>query len=293
MEPNLPSEEKEAIPRLRTLASDLGESMQGRKGVTIHDAIAEEGAREEAQAKLAEEPKKNLIMLIASAGLIVLGIASVFIFSFFNRVQPVAVQNSTAVRSLIFADTSKEIAVDGLDREKLVQAIKDEVSAAAVGEGKIENIYFTHVENGMKYVAGSRVLFSALGFQAPELLTDTLGNTFMFGIYGSKGNRPFLLLQTASYSDAFAGMQSWEARLYDDFYQIDAINPTGDNANLFTARFEDATLGNKNARVIRNGAGAIALFYVFINDQTIIIATDAATLAEVSERLTAQKVEQQ
>ncbi len=292
MEPNLPPEEKETIPRLRTLATDLGESMQGRKGVTIHDAIAEEGAREEAQAKLAEAPKKNLIMLAASAGLIVLGIASIFIFSLFNRVQPVAVQNTTAVRSLVFADTSKEISVDGQEKATLVQAIKKEVASATIGEGNIENIYFTHVENGMKYVAGTRTIFSTLGFQAPELLTDTLGNTFMLGIYGS-GNKPFLLLQTNAYSDAFAGMRTWEARLYDDFYQLANINPTGDNANLFTARFEDATLGNKDARVLRNGAGAITLFYAFINDQTFIIATDAGTLAEVSERLTAQKVEQQ
>jgi hypothetical protein len=282
---------KKNLEGLHTYAADFGASISGERGDIIRRAIAEEERKAQAARSQTLASKQNILLLAGSALSIIIGIGAIVFLAIGNR--PKAVEPVTAkVPSIIAADTSAEIPFTGISKEELsVQSAK--AIAADISAGSIKNIFFTETRNGMKYLTTAKTFLTLISKTIPTQLTDGLENTFMFGVYGAAGkNAPFLIFKTDAYNDAFAGMKEWEARLFDDTYRLFGISATGGNAALLQAKFADATLSNKDARVLRNASGAIVLLYAFHDEQTILITTDPAALDEVSARLTAQKVMQ-
>jgi flagellar basal body-associated protein FliL len=274
---------------LRTYATDFGKSISGERGDMIRRAIADEERKAQAAKAQTLASKQNILLLVGSVLSILIGIGAIIFLAIGNR--PKTIEPSAAkVPSIVFADASVEIPFTGLSKEQLVAqataAIEKKISSSS-----IENIFFTEIRSGMKYLTTAKTFLSLISKTVPTQLTDGLENTFMFGAYDNAGkNAPFLIFKTDAYNDAFAGMKEWEARLFDDTYQLFGIATTGENANLLQAKFTDATLMNKNARVLRNSAGTIVLLYAFPDEQTIVITTDPVALTEVSTRLTSQKV---
>lgn len=282
---------KKDIPKLHTYAGDFGQSIQGERGDIIRRAIKEEEQKEALKEANSKASKENMLMLAGTVLAFVIGIGAIAYFAISNRpktIEPV----DNRIQSIVFADTSKEIPLTGLSKEQFIAKARTEL-AADMPDGSVRYVFLTDTRDGMKYLAGAKTFLTLLASNAPELLTDGLGTTFMLGAYATNGeNEPFLIFTTNSYNDAFAGMRVWENRLFDDLYQIFAISTFGDNSQLFAATFEDTLIKNKAARVLRNSTAAVELLYAFPDDRTILITTSPATLEEITLRLTAQKVEQ-
>lgn len=288
--PPTPLPEKD-LPKLHTYAGDFGQSIQGERGDIIRRAIKEEEQNRAVAETSAVTSKQNMLMLVGSILAFIAGVGAIAYFAISNRpktIEPV----DNRIQSIVFADTSKEIPLTGLSKEQFIAKARTELSTD-MSDGSIRYVFLTDTRDGMKYLAGAKTFLTLLASNAPELLTDGLGTTFMLGAYAINGeNEPFIIFTTNSYNDAFAGMRGWERRLFDDVYQLFAIPTFGDNSQLFAATFEDTLIKNKAARILRDSTEEIEFLYAFPDDATIIITTSPAALEELTLRLTAQKVEQ-
>ncbi len=276
---------------LYSYADDLGHSVAGEKGATIGQAIAQEKMEEAKQESRTLASTKNKILFIGSIALIIAGILSIVIL--WPKNQTVIIPpKSQELAPLIFSDSNQEINITGLSKEKVIQAVQNEITSKQMLSDKIENISLIEAVGGQKYLAGTKTFLQAIQSQAPAGLIQTLDQKFMTGIHSSAGNQPFIIFKTNSYSDAKLGMADWEGRLFDDVYGLFNIDVSGTNISLFEKKFEDAVVENKDTRAIKDDSGKIILMYSFLNDQTIAITTSPATMAELYNRLVAQKVAQ-
>lgn len=277
---------------IHTMAEDLGAAAPKGEGMNMREIIEAEDKKEAERKETEREPKRNFYLLLASVACILVGIGVVIFFAMNDTPSSVPIEQPQAAGSLIFAETAHIIALAEKDATALREEIASEVIGADVSFRAIEDVRFTFGQSGATYRADSKRFLSALDARVSKSLIAALSSPYMFGIYRETGNKPFLIFTTANYPDAFAGMREWEARLFDDLHRPFNIPIGGDNANLFAAQFEDATIANVDVRALRTASGAIALFYGFVGDDTMVIATNEAAFSEVLARLSAQKVQQ-
>lgn len=277
---------------IHTMAEDLSAAAPSGEGMNMREIIEAEDKKETERKETEQEPKRNLYLLLASAACVLAGIGAVIYFAVHDTPASVPIEKPTAAGSLIFAEKIHSIELAEKDASAFKEEIAKEVVHADISPRAIQDVRFTFEQDGATYRADSKRFLLALDSRASAKLVTALSSLYMFGIYRETGNKPFLILTTANYADAFAGMREWEARLFDDLYRPFNIPIGGDNANLFAAQFEDATIANVDVRALRTASGSIALFYGFVGNDTIVVATNEAAFSEVLARLSAQKVQQ-
>ena len=112
-----------------------------------------------------------------------------------------------------------------------------------------------------------------------------LENNFLLGFHEVSGNKPFLILKTTSFNQAFAGMLAWEPYIRRDlapvFGTAAVASSTPDSADIF----RDRVIRNIDARALFNQDGTTALLYAFPNQEIIIITTNEATFNELLQRV--------
>ena len=148
----------------------------------------------------------------------------------------------------------------------------------------VENIYITENINGSETAAAAQRFFFFIDSRVPPSLLRSLGNNFALGFHTFNGNHPFLVLKTGFYENAFAGMLGWEQYMARDIFPIFGIKKKEGSA-IFLRPFEDKTVKNLDARVLKDDDGEILLFYVFKDKGTIIITDSENTLSELVKRL--------
>ena len=141
------------------------------------------------------------------------------------------------------------------------------------------------IENKIPKKITSQEFLNSINTQTPSGLLRNLKSDFMFGIHTYDGNQPFIILKVSDFKNGFAGMLAWERTLFDDMYQIFNISIQDENKNLFSRTFEDKVLENKDARVLYDSSGTPALFYLFLDETTILIAKDRDAVREVMTRI--------
>jgi len=143
----------------------------------------------------------------------------------------------------------------------------------------------------------------------PENLLRSIQPEFLLGVHVYDTNQPFLIFRVDSYQEAFAGMLAWEPALrntlsplfaYTPSPHINAtpavIPPTSTSTSSTTpqtppptpivqAHFIDRIVENHDARVLQNDFGDIYLLWTFLDRNTLVITTNAATLREIISRL--------
>lgn len=288
---SLPQEEvapqKKGFQAIRTYASDMASAIKDGQGSVVKIAMAEHKKRENELENASPESKKNLFFIIGALACLVLGIAG-FLYFFAQQI-PDSVQINQTVNStsLIFAESVRKMDVSSLSKEQLESALQQEIKTAQIRLDTVENVYMINGATGP--VLQTAQFFSQLKTSAPDALLRSLQPSFMFGIYNFDTTQPFLILKTTSRDIAFAGMLEWESKLFDDMYGIFNIDVSGDKKILFEKKFQDALIKNRDARVLKDDNGAIVLFYVFTDDNTIVITKDPKTLEEVTNRLNIKK----
>jgi len=124
---------------------------------------------------------------------------------------------------------------------------------------------------------------------APGSLVRNLKPVFMFGSLGGENISSFMIIQLASFENAFAGMLDWESTLASD---VGPIFPSAErlkNVTSLTA-FQDITDKNKDARVLYDPDGQEVLLYSFLNNDILIITDSIETLHTIISRLTAESL---
>ena len=133
---------------------------------------------------------------------------------------------------------------------------------------------------------------------APDELTRSLSDNFLFGLHVLNVPQPFLILKTGYYQNAFAGMIAWENDLENDlgpiFIPQESELYASTTAGLLQRRmkFEDLVVKNRDTRALRGANSKIIFLYSFPDKNTIVITTNADTLEKISASLLTGKLVQ-
>ncbi len=292
MEENIPK--KEPVKGLHTYSSDMAEALRKEDGSVIKIAIAEQKKREKDKENFTPTSKKNIIMLGVSVVLIIIAITVIIYFiSISGTPAPVPVTGQVS-GTLIYAENKKVIDTTDLSTDRLAGAIANEINNSSLGIDVIENISLQKnisINPPSATELTTREFFNDFGADAPDTLVRSLGEKFMIGVDSYNGNELFILFKTNSLSDTRAGMLTWENKMFDNIYSLFNIPLVGPNTNLFNTRWTDATIKNKDARAIRDSNGKIVLYYLFPNDNTVLITTGSGALDAVVARLNVNKTQ--
>lgn len=167
-------------------------------------------------------------------------------------------------------------------------------------------------------------LLALVPLDMPDQLVRTLEPEYLLGIHVYDANQALLILRVDSYQDGFSGMLSWEKTMQNDLAPlftytpaprirptapppppgipqvqggISSGTPTSTPATttpvtqtpskpLYTSppNFADRIVENHDARVLLNQDGDIVMLWTFLDRNTLLITTNAATLREVISR---------
>lgn len=292
---NKEAEAKNPIKNLRTYQGDVAEIIKNQNASVLTIAMAEKNKKEEIQKKeprkkIDPQIKKNLMLAIASVVLIFLGVSAIAGFYIIQKREPVVISENTQISSILPFEEKKVYETQLIEKNKLTEIVEMEKNAWSGNSGEILYIEFSR-PNLMQPLQPSD-FFEDLKTQAPSSLIRSFGNSMMFGLFKENSSYPFLLIEVSSFENAFDGMLRWEQNMYGDIglifsektISITKTEPgeNGEDSNgeaqivNFEAQindeFEDLTIKNKDARILKNDLGEIVLLYAFLDGKTILIA---------------------
>lgn len=286
--PVLPVAPKTAAPAriVRTFESDLARVMRDKKGSVIKIAMAEHKRRADEIEFKEKVPKKNIILLFftllsVAGGLAFLG------FVFINKKTNEISISETKIVPIIFSEKQKDSDITGFSKTKLINKMGELLADTSLRLDTIENVPLLETVGGGSVPISTERFFSLLGTRIPPVLLRSFDSKFMLGIHAFNGNKPFIILKTDFYENAFLGFLKWEKDIPEDLLPFLGIQITGENRYLLDADFEDTIIKNKDARMLKRQDGEPILIYVIPNKETIIITTAEDTLNEVLRRLNA------
>ncbi len=277
---------------IQTYASDMAKAVRENQGSVVKIAMAEAEKREHEYVEFSPKSTKNKIFIISAGALILVGIAIAVYVTIIKASKAVVVPTENGSISLVFSETNKEVPIGGLSRDQIIGSIRNEFINSPLKLGTVENIYFTKItdeKNETKVRINAPDFLSLINSQIPGTLSRTLEPDFMIGAYSWNGTSPFVILKVPNFQIGFSGMLAWEGKLFDDFYKLFNISTEGTNTMLFNKKFTDAVVKNKDSRVLYDDAGKIALMYLFLDDNTILITKDGGAIDEVNSRFLLQK----
>ncbi|MEI8061856.1 MAG: hypothetical protein WCG97_00975 [bacterium] len=205
--------------------------------------------------------------------------------------------------------------VDGKDPVSvinyLMRAKSEDVDLATVKEIILGSQNGTQGTSTVQKISTSE-WFGRLGTHASPQLIRSLGDDYIFGVYGDALKDTFLILNVKSYDSAFAGMLSWESYMNDDIGDLIArdtstlpVAPTlatstksKKSATTSLVRtditdqkvFTDRIIFNKDSRILYEPNGQSRMLYSFIDPKTLVIVSSEAGLREIISRLTTGKI---
>lgn len=323
--PGTPTVPPVALPNIiRTMKMDAAEAAKTQNETLVSMALAEEKKkatqRAEAAAKetsttskekLAPKPIGRVILVL---GILVVvtgaGFAIKFALPTLRTIKLPAVSLPTfgtpeatktpgvvpasktpLAPSIIPAQSEKRLAVNKETPEHLFSLVVTE-RIAGVTPGSIRNMYFaeetTTLEGikGTASVSANRLLILA-ETTAPAILTRSLENSFMAGLYGEEGAQatPFFVFKFSGYDTGLAGMLAWEkdiSRFFDTVFGTKFLaTPSA------PAKFRDMVVSGYDARVLE-GLPAGNIVYAFANPTTVVIAGSRSALEALLPLVPAQ-----
>lgn len=289
---------------VRTFKSDAENAVKMERLSSMSIAIAEQKKRLESGLAMdidAPSKTKKMVIIFASLFFLIAGIGAISFSYIQEKIYPKTEKLvfKSSVQNFIITDSSAEINLNKTGGNDVISLLTGAVRSAGIKLNSIQNIYITENEGlsdkgqETKKMIESKKFVALANFKMPNLLSRSLMPEFMFGLHYWNGNQPFLILKTDSYGNAFSGMLEWEKDMKKDFGALFSLNSrqssktASSTDDIFANErdFEDVFVKNKDARAIRGGNGEIFLIYDLHNKDTVIITTNTATLAEISDRL--------
>ncbi len=139
-------------------------------------------------------------------------------------------------------------------------------------------------EDGVQPAPASDIL-QKLAFQAPGSFTRSI-REIVFG--ASSRTAPFMVLHTATFDTAFAGMLAWEKTMSADLAPlfgepvVETFDPSARTATqVREAFFKDTIASNRNVRLLLDEKGDDRIIYTFVDQNTILITTTRESLEEL------------
>lgn len=277
---------REPLKSLRTYATDMAEAVKEGQGSVLKIAMAENKKRETEQENISPVSSKNRIFIIGGIIFLVLGLgAGGYLIWKAQNSESIEIDKGDVPAPIIFADKAEKIDIKGLSKERIKNRIGGEVRNMQATLDDVTYLYIANSENGTLTKTSANDFLRAIDSGAPAGFLRNLGSDFMTGIHTYDGNNLFIILKVSDFKNGFAGMLSWERTLFDDLYEMFDISIEGENSDLFNRTFEDKIIENRDARVLTGSDGNPVLFYLFLDETTVVIANDRDAVREILTRI--------
>jgi hypothetical protein len=287
--PELPKKEPPKAPKpigaepLHTYTDDFSTRIQSTKASTASILAAEQDA---ARPGFVVEKRGNLLFIIGGVLLLALGASGVYVaYLFMQKTAPVII--APIESAAIFVNEREEITGMG---KQLLQNIGSSAQKPLSENGV--RLLYTHTATSTK-----KDVFHALELGVPNILSRNIEEeNSMVGIVRVGGDQsPFFLLETASYTDTFAGMLSWEPRIAKDLAMLfpahQAIVSASSTATSSPLVFHDEVIANHDVRILRDSAKRSIVVYGYWDPFILIIARNEGAFSELINRIATSKKE--
>lgn len=274
-------ENKKQNKVVQTYAGDMAKVIETNEGGLIKKIIHEKQEQQKQTENLSPESRKNKTFMLISIVFVIIAIGSIA-FVVILRQQNSTVAVTPQFVPLIFTDKAKYLEIGGLNKEKIAQAVFNEVNATQVKAGGVEGLYMT--ENKSTPL-GLRRFLNLIGANLDQTKIPLVQDNFLMGVVKNNTNDLFFLLKMRSFYDIFPALQSWENKMFYDLHGFFGVEISADTNYLLTKSFEDGIIANKNARILYDKDGKIVLMYVFVDENSVIIANSETVANEVILRL--------
>ena len=240
--------------------------------------------------KETKKKKSNSTSLLTtiSFSLIFIGIvalsASYYVY-FSPSPQPALPQT---YRTFFFADKTETVDINDKTPEAVKRALITLREKSFYPKGTVVNVILvTQSQEALKPITLNE-LFEIFDVNFPEEYKDYLLDNFMFGWYNNGDvNLPFLVMKTASFDYAFAGLLRWENKIEDDFYPLFTTENISIKEKYGGIKFSDSTLYNVDVRVQKDSQGNVRLIYGFVKNDIVLITVGVTPFIEITKRLRA------
>lgn len=243
-----------------------------------------------------QTPKSNArFMLLASVALVILG-AGALIIAYMARQNQlnIAAQDRTQTltdNALVFVEHRTTLDItDRIDREILGDLTRmrnaSRATLGSITQINLQTRTFDPTANQTyTYSVSAPQALAALGLSLPESLMSRLGEEYLIGMHMADTNAPFIILTTTSYDYAFAALLDWEKSAERELAPWFTTPGSASSARTY----DDITVQNIDARVVRDTDKNLKLLYTFLDRNTVLIASSIHTLTEISQRYKARQ----
>lgn len=263
---------------------------------------------------------KKYAMILGGIVLIAAAASAIGYLALRPTTVPIATDPSSPFISV--DQTSAVLATPGMAARDLVQKLDEEKKKVSLSLGLIARhvpaFASSTIDGTVQVPMSGQQFMSAIAPNIPDSLLRTIEPVFLLGTHVYDGNQPFLILRVDAYQEAFSGMLAWEIYLKNNLAPLFTYTPTErlpeqkievsqgpiiststasstatssatstpqPGAPTLAVTFADKIVENHDARVLQNQYGDIFLLWTFIDRNTLVITTNAATLREILSRL--------
>ncbi len=218
---------------IRTLQSDIASTVRDNQLSIAQIAFAQKAKVDASGIELEETEHVSKKKVLFVGGSIILVLAGIFVLGY-AIVSMMGVgdgslfTDETAYPTLIATESQQELKTDGLSRVRLLEAITAFVNNTDASPLSARALIPTRTTTSTSSVAVPLTLeefFTAIETRAPGRLVRTLGPDMTLGAVGKDA---FIITESDSFENGFAGMLEWEFAMADDVPFI-TKQPTTDN----------------------------------------------------------------
>lgn len=287
------------ISSLRTYKSDVVSMIRSQNQTMSRIVLAEQRRNlqsDESQKKEKHTSWLNTLIITISILFIAAGAGAISYMLWTSFSSETGTSRLVLPRSFIVTEKQSRIDTTNRLRHEIVRSVEEKVRGAQLPINHIEGIIFTKTTRPLELFEKPDAvdsvpitlgeLFFSLDEGAPPALVRSLANDFLFGIHSFIDNKPFLIVEVQSYTQAFSEMLKWEPYMMANLTTLFAIENTARSKDIL---FSDAVIKNQDARLIKDANGAVYLVYAFIGKDTLIITTNETTFDELLKRLQTPK----
>ena len=313
--------EGEHVQALRTFEEDIAEAVRDGKGSVLGIALAEQKRKDDQISYIAETKSSSWLIVVgvvffmAAVGL--LGFVGYSAYSDKQSVLKKLQENGGGHNEIISSEKNTNVDISKLfPKNNAYQSLAYFSAGTSLSTRALEIITPVTLATSSKvFVAASpKIIWKYIAPHSPALLTRSLGDNIVLGLYSGDVATPFIVLKINSYEGAFGGMLEWERFISDDLFALFSVTlprntgavaegaaeisqagsstggtteaPTQEQRNLRDiGLFVDRTIKNRDMRVIQDDTGKIYMLYGFANKETLILTTSPEAFFEISGRL--------
>lgn len=307
-EPTLPPQEESVVKSLETFQRDI-ESVVQNQNVSVLTIATAEAERRAHGGGTVDNPEgsaktilRNTIMI--SAGLVFIVAASGALAYLLTR--PTSVTPTPIVEGnspFISVDGQKEITITNKERrDTFMASLNAARQATALSVGLMSQLVVsessTTPEGTVLTPVPAQDFLALLAPRVPQNVLRALRPTYLLGVHVYNDNQAFLIASGYSYEQLYAAMLEWEPYIVNDLSPLFDYTPRpripeegiattspSELPRVVASNFVDKIVENRDARVLQNEYGDISLMWTMLDRNTLVIATNEATLREIIARL--------